>query len=102
VGSYTLEPLTGIEVEYDSRKTDFIENLTTAAAGIFLYAHLFVNDFLAHSPREPDFESIKLPKGLGGMCSDFLNREIASDENTWFNVYKTLLGLIAIAQGLNT
>lgn len=94
---YAAERLTALDD--DSVKSALTANIARAAAGNFLYAFLFVNDILTRSSHETDFEAIKLPKDLGGIFSDFLNRELGADENTWHNVYQPLLGLIAIAQG---
>jgi len=86
------------ELEYEPRNK-LADRIAQAAQGIFLYAHLVINDLLARLPEIPDLDAISLPSGLSGLYHDFLNRELGSDENRWYEIFEPLLGLIAVAQG---
>lgn len=87
-----------VELE-DVQRTRLTDRIAQAAQGIFLYAHLVINDLLARLPEIPDLDAISLPKGLSGLYHDFLNRELGSDEDRWYAMFKLLLGLITVAQG---
>jgi len=95
VRRYAYERLAELEHEQRTRLAD---RIAQAAQRIFLYAHLVINDLLARLPEIPDLDAISLPKGLSGLYHDFLNRELGTDEDRWYSMFKPLLGLIAVAQ----
>lgn len=80
-------------------RLNLARRISQAAEGNFLYTHLILDDLLAHLPDISDPASLVLPKGLGGLYHEFLNRELGVDENRWFAIFKPFLGLIAVAQG---
>ena len=92
---YAYERLVELE---NAQQTRLSDRIAEAAQGIFLYAHLVINDLLSRLPEIPDLDEIALPKGLRGLYHDFLNRELGADEDRWYNTFKPLLGLIAVAQ----
>jgi len=75
--------------------------ISLTANSNFLYAHLLFNDILLHLPHIPAFIEHELPHELGGLYTEFLNREIGVEakEERWFNTFKPLLGLNAVSQG---
>jgi WD40 repeat protein len=93
---YAYERLAELEHKPRNKLAD---RIAQAAQGIFLYAHLVINDLLARLPEIPDLDTVSLPKGLSGLYHDFLNRELGSEEDRWYATFKPLLGLIAVAQG---
>lgn len=93
---YARQRLAALDLERQRRLADWIAQ---AAHGVFLYAHLVLNDLYSRLPDIPDFSVISLPKGLSGLYHDFLNRELGTDEDRWHNAFKPLLGLVAAAQG---
>lgn len=96
VRQYAYERLAGLD---EAQRSALAARISQAAEGIFLYAHLVLNDVLAHLARIPDLESLPLPRGLSGLYLDFLNRELGVHRERWFNTFKPVLGLIAVGQG---
>lgn len=77
----------------DDSRNKLADEITAAADSNFLYARLVLDDISSRSDLK-DLSDIRLPKGLSGVYSAFLNRELGA----WFE-YEPLLGLIAIARG---
>ena len=75
------------------------KRISEAAKGIFLYAYMVLGDLLPRLPNVFDLETYPLPGGLSGLYHDFLNRELGRDEDRWYETFKPVLGLIAVAQG---
>ena len=73
--------------------------ISGAAKGIFLYTAMVLDDLLSRLPEVPDVENLPLPNGLCGLYHDFLNRELGSDEDRWYEHFRPVLGLIAVGQG---
>jgi len=94
---------------YDFRKDDTassevqIESLASkvseAAKGIFLYADLLFNTILPKLPNVSEYIDKNLPESLGGIYSEFLNREVERVSSLWDDKCKPLLGLIAVSYG---
>lgn len=95
---YTYERLGGLDEE---RRTVLATRISQAAQGNFLYAYLVLGDLLPDLPDLPHSDSLPLPKSLSGLYHDFLNRELGGDRNEdrWYNTFRPLLGLVAVAQG---
>jgi tetratricopeptide (TPR) repeat protein len=83
----------------DTRRSRLASQISQAAEGNFLYTHLILSDLLPRLPDVPDLLAIPLPKGLGGVYHDFLNRELGTDEDRWYDRFEPVLGLVAVAQG---
>ena len=75
------------------------DRISQAAEGIFLYASMVLGELQPQFPAVPDLTMIQFPKGLSGLYHKFLNRELGKDENRWYETFKPLLGLLAVAQG---
>jgi hypothetical protein len=69
------------------------------AKGVFLYAHMVVEDLLLHLSNIRDLENYPLPEGLCRLYHSFLNRELGRNEADWYRTFRPLLGLIAVSQG---
>jgi len=96
VRAYGYEKLAELPVK---RRGRLAERISQAAKGNFLYASLVIADLSGRLSEIPDPESLRLPKGLAGIYHDFLNRELGADEERWYETFKPVLGLIAVAQG---
>ena len=69
------------------------------SAGNFLYAHHVVNDLLARGGSLCDDHTADLPDALEGVYRKFLERELGSNRTRWNDVYRPILGPIAVARG---
>jgi pimeloyl-ACP methyl ester carboxylesterase len=80
---------------------EFSRRLSSKANGVFLYAAIVLDELLRLSAL-PDLETYPLPKGLSGLYRAFLKRELGTEDKgrRWHRIYKPLLGLIAVAQGV--
>lgn len=83
----------------DVQRSELARRIAEEADGVFLYAFLVVPEVRAALARAEDPETITLPKGLAEQYRRFLSRELTVDSRRWFDVYKPLLGTLAIAQG---
>jgi len=84
----------------DHEKRDLLsKRISEAAKGIFLYAYMVLGDLLPRLPDVRDLETYPLPDGLSGLYQEFLNRELGRIEERWYETFKPVLGLIAVAQG---
>lgn len=86
-------------LEDSQRGSGWARQIALAAEGNFLYAHLVLTDLLSRLPDLPGPEILSLPKGLSGLYHAYLNRELGADEDRWYETFKPILGLIAVAQG---
>lgn len=77
------------------------ERIAEQAGGVFLYAALVVDDLLPRLAEVGDLREYPLPTGLSGLYRSFLTRELGTESKgqRWHQTYKSLLGLIAVAQG---
>lgn len=83
-----------------SRRENFASRLAFAAAGVFLYVAMVLDELQGRADGDlPELEHLALPDGLGGLYHDFLRRELGRDDRDWFEIYEPLLGLIAVARG---
>lgn len=74
--------------------------ISVAADGIFLHAHLVLQELLKNPGALGDVEQIPLPRGLSGLYQEFLNREFAGTQRQrWFEVFKPVLGPVAVSRG---
>jgi hypothetical protein len=96
VRTYGYERLADLPVEHLG---GLAERISRAAQGNFLYASLVISDLSGRLSEIPDLDSLRLPKGLAGIYHDFLNRELGADEDRWFEAFKPILGLVAVARG---
>ena len=97
---YVAQRLASEAPGLDSEKRDLLAmRIGEEAKGVFLYGHMVVNDLLSHLSDIPGLENYQLPKGLSRLYHNFLNREIGRDDNRWYETFRPLLGLIAVARG---
>ncbi|MDD5266652.1 MAG: hypothetical protein PHO08_05935 [Methylococcales bacterium] len=80
---------------------EFSRRVATQAKGVFLYAAIVLDELLPRLPQIPDLETYPLPDGLSGLYHAFLKRELGTENKgrRWHQIYKPLLGLIAVSQG---
>jgi hypothetical protein len=80
-------------------RTQAAAQVTKSSHGNFLYAYHIVNALLKRGVPESPVGLIELPKSLEEVYADFLKRQLATDTARWKDVYRPLLGLIAVARG---
>ncbi|MCZ7572412.1 MAG: hypothetical protein M5U01_27990 [Ardenticatenaceae bacterium] len=98
VRQYVIERLADAPAFDSEQRDQFAGRLSQAAHGIFLYAHIVLNELLPRLPQLPDLAMLPLPEGLSDLYHRFLLREIGTDEDRWYERFKPLLGLLAVAQ----
>jgi hypothetical protein len=97
---YVSERLAAPELGLDKERRNLLaKRISEAAKGIFLYAYMVLGDLLPQLPNVLDLDTYPLPKGLSGLYHAFLNRELGRVEDRWYEAFKPVLGLIAVAQG---
>jgi len=101
VHAYALGRLARVEGLDAGTASALADRIAVAAKGIFLYAAIVLDELLPRLPNLPDLDLARypLPDGLSGLYHDFLNRELGRDEDRWYETFKPVLGLIAVAQG---
>jgi WD40 repeat protein len=95
IARYAQERLAGLDAD---RRTMLAQKVAAKARGIFLYAHLVLEDLRARPPAPVEAETLELPRDLSDLYLQFLLREIGAEER-WYTTYYPVLGLIAVAQG---
>ena len=84
----------------ESQRKALAERISVAADGIFLYAHLVLQEMLKNPAATMNVDKVPLPRGLSGLYQEFLNREFsAPNRQRWFDVFKPVLGTVAVARG---
>ncbi len=73
--------------------------ISAKSAGNFLYAHHVVSSLLTPGKTITDADTLDLPDSLEDVYRDFLERELASSRTRWNDVYRPILGAIAVARG---
>jgi hypothetical protein len=87
-----------LSLKNDALRNKLADEITAAADRNFLYARLVLDDIASRSDLK-DLSDIRLPNGLSGVYSNFLNRELGVPESAWFERYEPLLSVIAITRG---
>ncbi len=84
----------------EPQRTKLTERISEAADGIFLHAHLVLQELLKNPASLANVDKVPLPRGLSGLYQEFLNREFAGpNRQRWFDVFKPVLGPIVVARG---
>jgi hypothetical protein len=97
VRSYASERLRALP---EPKRSELARRLSDAANGIFLYAHLILNDLVPQLSASPDPSNIQFPAGLTGLYQESLNRQFGgANRPRWFKSGKPVLELMAVAQG---
>src|SRR4029079_14341039 len=73
--------------------------IAAKSEGNFLYAHQVVDDLLSRGNAISDADTLDLPDALEGVYRKYLERELGANRARWNDVYRPLLGLIAVARG---
>jgi hypothetical protein len=74
-------------------------NVAGKSRGNFLYAFHVVNDLIARGVETTAIDTHDLPDELEGVYRAFLERELATNQARWNDVYRPVLGLVAVARG---
>lgn len=95
---YVYERLAALN---DKQRDLLADRISQASEGIFLYAHMVLgdSDLMMRLSGISDLAVTPLPKGLSGLYTDFLNRELGKDIIQWLDIREPVLGLIVVAQG---
>jgi hypothetical protein len=97
VRRYVEQRLTSAADPLDAkRQTELAKRISAAAKGNFLYAYFVLNDLLDRLPAIP--KTLRLPEDLGDLYHHFLLREVTADDARWDELYRPLLGLLAVAE----
>lgn len=84
----------------EPQRTTLTGRISEAADGIFLHAHLVLQELLKNPAALANVDKVPLPRGLSGLYQEFLNREFAGpNRQRWFDVFKPVLGPIVVARG---
>jgi WD40 repeat protein len=70
-----------------------------ASEGNFLYAKFVLDDLLREGGIPDTIDEIVLPVGLEGVYQRFLERDLLTDLGKWQDIFRKLLGLLAVARG---
>ncbi len=73
--------------------------IAAKSEGNFLYAHHVVEDLLSRGGGIADADTLDLPATLEGVYRQSLERGLASSRTRWNDVYRPILGAIAVARG---
>src|ERR1041384_161035 len=82
----------------EPQRTQLAQRIAKKSSGNFLYAFHVLNDVIA-AGGVVDADTIRLPDELDDVYRTFLKRELASNPQNWSDVYRPLLGPIAVALG---
>ena len=89
----TLESCAG------ARRSAAAQRIANKSGGNFLYAHYVLNDLIQRGGSVFPTDTNDLPDGLEDIYRRFLERELASSKTRWNDVYRPLIGSIAVARG---
>lgn len=82
----------------EPRRSELAKRVAQKSRGNFLYAFHVLNDLVSDGDID-DPSDIALPDELDGVYRKFIQREMASTPSKWSDVYRPLLGPIAVALG---
>jgi hypothetical protein len=82
----------------DPQRSELAKRVAEKSAGNFLYAFHVLNDLISRGELA-DASAIALPDELDDVYRKFIQREMASNPTKWSDVYRPLLGPIAVALG---
>jgi hypothetical protein len=82
----------------EPQRSELAKRVAEKSRGNFLYAFHVLNDLISHGDIG-DPNAIALPDELDDVYRKFIQREMASNPTKWSDVYRPLLGPIAVALG---
>lgn len=82
----------------EPKRSTLAQRVAEKSDGNFLYAFHVLNDLLSRETIG-DVDKIVLPDELDDVYREFIKREMASNLTKWNDVYRPLLGPIAVALG---
>jgi WD40 repeat protein len=97
VREYADRRLIATPLSSDDRRV-VASKVAAAGQGNFLYARYVVEEVLAAPAMLLDPTALSLPAGLDGHYREFLERELASNDQRWAR-FRQLLTLLAVARG---
>src|SRR5262249_16087539 len=80
-------------------RTTAAKRVAAKSEGNFLYAHHVATDLIARGTPLADPDTLELPDTLEGVYRMYLERERGSNRTRWNDVYRPILGPIAVARG---
>ena len=83
----------------EPQRAAVVESVALKSKGNFLYAYYVLNDLTRPGVDLGSVAVLDLPDALEDVYRKFLQRELASSPTRWNDVYRPLLGLIAVARG---
>jgi hypothetical protein len=96
VQDYVEGRLGKLSVVGEATRHDFARRLATRAQGNFQYAALVLDEFLSDPPGLLSALGSDLPETLKEYYREVLRSKLHTDD--WINLYRPLLGLLAVAQ----
>lgn len=96
VRAYVGRRLAGVDASIREQVAD---QIAAKSGGNFLYAYHVVNDLFRAGGQVDAIDQLELPNELEGVYRGFLRRELAASPSGWNDVYRPILGLIAVARG---
>jgi hypothetical protein len=96
VNTYVVARLEGIA---EPARSTIARRVADASKANFLYAYHVLNDLLARGANIEQPDALELPPTLEDVYRQFLKRELAANPPRWNDVYRPLLGSIAVARG---
>src|SRR6185503_2757108 len=75
------------------------KRIADKSKGNFLYAYHVLNDLVRRGVDVGDADALNLPDELEDVYRKFLQRELALNQTRWNDVYRPLIGAIAVARG---
>jgi hypothetical protein len=96
IQQYATSRLKGLP---ENKRKVLASRVAEKSAGNFLYAFHVLNDLISSNGDTKDPEALELPDALEGVYREFIKREMASNPSKWNDIYRPLLGPIAVARG---
>lgn len=96
VKAYAVSRLNSVP---EPARTAAAERIADKSRGNFLYAYHVLNDLIQRGVGVSDADTGDLPDRLEDIYRRFLERELASSKTRWNDVYRPLMGAIAVARG---
>jgi hypothetical protein len=83
----------------EPRRSKLAQQIADKSSGNFLYAYYVLNDLVGRLDSIDEVDAIELPAELQDVYRSYIGREMASNPNRWNDIYRPLIGPIAVARG---